>query len=295
MNIAQLGSNTASLAGLGLEEALEETARAGFQAVEMLAFDSMEHSAGPIAGFWFDALSKTRRKRIFKLLEPFESRAMHLPFADERLMSYNRRIAELSRELVEEGIRAAKFFGASTAILHLDAPTNMGGQPLGRHRRRAIDLLRRLADYAANRSVRLGMETMYPRSIHDFAGLVHETGHPALGATLDVGHVWQAAELDELRSAKPTRRLLKRLNEVECELIDLLGPKLFHVHLHGLDPETLRDHRLPDTGVLDFPRIFAALDQIGYEGMLSLELEVRPVRRAVRKARKFFAQFLQTK
>jgi len=292
MNITQLGVNTASLAGLSLDDALTAAARMRFASVELLAFDGMEHRAGQLAGFWFSELPQARRKRILRLLEPFDRRAVHLPFADERPLSYNRRIAQLSVKLIEEGIRGARYFGASTAVIHLNPPTNTGWPTLGGHRGRAIDFLRRLADYAAKRGVRLGMETMYPPSFRDFASLVHETDHPALGATLDVGHVVQAAELGPLRRPRPTRRFITRLNEIECELTKLLGPKLFHAHLHGLDPVTLRDHCMPDTGVLDFARIFSAFGNVNYDGMLSLELEVLPARQAVRKSRKFFAKLL---
>jgi len=289
---SQLGVNTASLAGLTLEETLEEAAKAGFKAVEMLAFEGMSHRAGPLAGFFFDEMQPARRKKIAKLLEPFRLRAVHLDFAHAPLLTYNRRIEKTVLELMREGIRGAEFFGAETAVLHLNAPLNSDGTDLGEHRGRAIDVLRRLADYAAGRSVRLGLETMFPRSIAEFAALVRDVDHEALGATLDVGHVVQAAELDDLRKRPPTKKFIRRLNEIECELIGLLGSKLYHVHLHGLDAETLRDHCHPDTGLPDFAKIFAALDEIRYEGMLSFELEMKPVKRAVRRARKHVARLL---
>ena len=292
MKASQLGVNTASLAGLALEEALLEAASAGFKAVEMLAFEGMSHRAGPLAGFFFDDMKPARRKKILKLLEPFDRRAVHLDFAHTPLLTYSRRIEKTVTASMEEGIRGAAFFGAETAVLHLNAPLNTNGTSLGEYRGRAIDTLRRLADFAARRSVRLGLETMYPRSILDFAALVRETDHAALGATLDVGHVVQAAELDDLRKRPATKKFIRRLNEIECELIRRLGSKLYHVHLHGLHPETLRDHNDPDTGIPDFAMIFVALDEIRYGHMLSFELEMKPVKRAVRRARKYVLRLL---
>jgi len=249
----------------------------------------MTHHAGAVAGFWFDKMPAARRRRIRKLLSPFARRAVHLVFADTPLLSYNEPVARLARRQTQEGIRAAEAFGADVGVIHLRPPVDVERAPLAAHREAAIDLLRDLADYARRRGVRLALETMYPRSIHDFAALIHDADHPALGATLDIGHVVQAAELDELRQGKPDRAFRRRLNALEIELIDLLGPKLFHMHLHGLDPVTLRDHYLPDTGVLDVTRIFAALGRNNYDGMLSVEIEVRPVKTALRKARRYLA------
>jgi len=288
----QLGVNTASLADLSLEETLKDAALAGFESVELLAFEGMSHRAGPLAGFFFDDMKPTRRKKILKGLKGFKNRAVHLDFAHTPLMTYNRRIEKVVTELMQEGIRGAQYFGAATAVIHLNPPLNSDGSSLGAYRDRAIDRLRRLADFAADHSVRLGMETMYPRSIYEFASLIHDVAHEALGATIDVGHVAQASELDDLRKPRPTKKLIKRLNEIEVELTKLLGAKVFHVHLHGLNPDTLRDHCHPDTGVLDFAKIFKALDDIDYEGMLSFELEMRPVKRAIRRARKYILGFL---
>ncbi len=62
-------------------------------------------------------------------------------------------------------------------------------------------------------------------------------------------------------------------NDNILRTIQGLGEKLFHVHFHDVRYEDWRDHRELGTGILDFSRIVAALDEVGYTGLIELELE----------------------
>lgn len=58
-----------------------------------------------------------------------------------------------------------------------------------------IDTLRLLGDYATERRLTIGVETMQPDSIREYADLIAETAHPAVGAAIDTGHIRGAREV----------------------------------------------------------------------------------------------------
>ena len=52
-----------------------------------------------------------------------------------------------------------------------------------------------------------------------------------------------------------------------------LGPKLLHLHLHDVRPDDMRDHRAVGRGLIDYPRLMAALADGGFGGLMTFELE----------------------
>ena len=74
-----------------------------------------------------------------------------------------------------------------------------------------------------------------------------------------------------------------------------LGPKVFHFHVHDIDPETWVEHKPMVHGFVDYPRLFAKLRQVGYTGALVLEIGGDPAMMPeyLRVARDKFKGWLQ--
>lgn len=49
-------------------------------------------------------------------------------------------------------------------------------------------------------------------------------------------------------------------------------PQIRHVHIEDIIDERVHQHLVPGEGAMDFPRIFNTLDEIGYRGMVTVEL-----------------------
>lgn len=119
--------------------------------------------------------------------------------------------------------------------------------------------LTRLADRAAARGVRVGIENLllWLGGTKDGFEWICGLGHPALGVTLDVGHM-------HLADGRP----LHGFGGIG-HVIRSLGPGLFELHLHDFDGA--RDHIELGTGRIDYDDVLLALREIGYGGGAALE------------------------
>ncbi len=59
---------------------------------------------------------------------------------------------------------------------------------------------------------------------------------------------------------------------MNLRIVNELGPKLVHLHIHDINPSTWKEHLPLGTGFVDYPRLIAALRRIGYQGSLVLEI-----------------------
>ena len=283
-----LGLNTASLAGYPLEEALAAAARLGFTAIELLAYEGATHSQGELCGVWFNDLDTAGKDRLLRLLEPFPRRSLHAPFTDAPLLTYNKRTRANAIAQIQETIDLAAFIGAGAIATHANRRNNL---PLEAFWPELLDLYRRLGDYALAHGggVKLGVETGYPEDTQTFARLVREIDHPAVGATLDVGHVRNSVPKDEWG----TKAGIARLNDDIAYLLEALGEKLVHFHIHDVRRTDFRDHRglgnLTENGVIDFPRLIKNLSRTAYAGLWILELEEPDREDALIRSREYLA------
>ncbi|MCX6630086.1 MAG: TIM barrel protein, partial [Candidatus Solibacter sp.] len=114
----------------------------------------------------------------------------------------------------------------------------------------------------------------FPASIAEFVALIKETGHAAVGCTIDVGHQRGYKEL--VARVKPEERGtpagIRAYNDVTHEIIDQLRDKILHFHVHDIDPPTWQEHRPIGTGFVDYARLIGKLRQIGYRGLLMFEI-----------------------
>jgi sugar phosphate isomerase/epimerase len=283
-----LGLNTASLAGYSLADALTAAAELGFQAVELLAYEGATHSQGDLPGLWFNDLDTAGKDRLLRLLEPFPCRSLHAPFTDAPLLTYNKRTRENAIAQLQETIDLASFIGATAIATHANRRNNL---LLDAFWPELLDVYRRLGDYALahGRGVKLGVETGYPEDAPTFARLVQEIDHPAIGATIDVGHVRNSVPKDQWG----TKAGIVKLNDDIAYLLETLGDKVVHFHIHDVRRADFRDHRalgnLDDNGVIDFPRLVTFLSRTSYNGLWILELEEPDREAALTRSRDYLA------
>lgn len=121
---------------------------------------------------------------------------------------------------------------------------------------RLVDECLRLSDDAVYRDIRIAFEPepgMFIDTMDKFAELHAKVNHPCFGLTLDVGHLVCLGEV-------PVGDHIRRWKDW-----------LWNVHLDDMKPG-VHDHLRFGEGVVDFADVFAALKEIGFDGLASVEL-----------------------
>jgi len=260
-----LSASTACFAGTAMEEALELAAGTGFQAVELTLWGGAFHSVGPLPGSWWRETGEAERRSLRECLEPFAFVDGHLPFVECPLVSANPYVEALCRELIGEALDALATLGGRIGVFHIAPCAARSPSELWD---RMVAACRQLGDRAEAAGVRVALETGYP--VGDaFPKLVHEVDHPAVGACVDVGHLVAAVG----REQRNTDHGATAYNRYLLHLLDQLGPKLWHFHMHDVRYDDWRDHREVGTGIIDFPALLADLHARRFGGRLVFELE----------------------
>jgi sugar phosphate isomerase/epimerase len=134
---------------------------------------------------------------------------------------------------------------------------------------RLVEGCKRLADDAAFTNMRLAFEPepgMFIDTMDKFAELHARVNHPALGLTIDVGHLVCNGEL-------PVSKFLTDWGHV-----------LWNVHIEDMR-RGVHDHLMFGEGEVDFTDVFAGLRAANYTGGVYVELS-RHSHDAVNTARK---------
>ena len=267
---ASIGANTA-ITGYGLYEAIDLLRQLGFATIEIHPMGVPQATPGKFPGFEFDMLSEEEKSRIKAALRGFRHLSTHLPYTGVDYFARDEEKARASRRKIEVALEATAYFGAETAVIH---PQPGAGYTLEEAWPVMLRRFRDWGDVAAKNNIKLALETGYPRSVAEFVRLVKEVDHPRVGCTIDVGH--QASYRELVARVKPEERGtphgIKAYNDTTLEIIESLGRKIFHLHVHDIEPATWKEHRPIGTGFVDYPRLFRKLDEIGYDGLLVLEI-----------------------
>ena len=62
------------------------------------------------------------------------------------------------------------------------------------------------------------------------------------------------------------------VNEDPAELVYELSESIGHFHLADIASDRVHNHLIPGRGSIDFCRVFDAMDNIGYDGFVTVEL-----------------------
>jgi len=181
-------------------------------------------------------------------------------------------------EYTKEAIDLAATVTAPAVCVATGRP--LPGNPPERAREYLLDSLHEILDYAEPAGVDVGIEfepELLIESTDEVLALIEEVGRDSLGVNLDVGH---AAVYGE-DPAESVRRCAGHLTGIHLEDIPG-GIRGKHYHL------------IPGEGDLDFGPVFAALDDVGYDGFTTLELYTYPDEpdRAAREAYEAFEGYV---
>lgn len=278
---------TASLPNHGLLDAIATTLRLEFAGVCVFGASGARHSGGLLAGFFWDELDAPMRDSIRAALREFGDdavHAIHAPFTDLPLVSLNPYVEREAMRQVLLSIEAAAVLGLRIVTVHANRPVQMKTPELVE---RTCEKLHALGVAAAKVGVRIGLENVqYPCDPDEYVTLLDNTAHPAVGATLDIGHIIMWLRRDGITRLEGEAGAAL-YNERLWQMIDALGQRIIHIHAHDVRPEDIRDHRAAGRGIIDFPALVSRLNSLNYAGMLEFELEEPDLEQAASDSRAY--------
>ncbi len=287
-----LGSNTA-VQGYGLFAAIELVQQLEFPVIEIHPMGRPEPTPGAFPGFRFGELPPAERRRLRAALKPFRRITTHLPYTGLNWLSRDAVERRKAVETVDIALEGSAYCGARLAVLHPQTLTNEPWQP---HQTEYVEVIRRWADRAQKLGIQIAIETGFPPSVAGFTGLVKAIDHKNVGVTIDVGHQGRYAELVARVAAEDRAKpaSVAAYNETTLSIIDQLGPKVLHLHVHDIDPVTWVEHKPLVHGFVDYPRLFRKLREIAYAGVLVFEIGGDPALMPghLRQARDQFRQWM---
>lgn len=260
-------SVTGCFGGYDLFCAIEAAGRLGFQSVALMPGPVATNSLGELPTLNWYVAADARRRRVKESLRPFKHISIHQAWDNEW----------------RKWLDCAADIGAEIVTIHDGAPAR--GEDAAQFIAKRAAFFRQVGDYAQQRRVKIGIEND-DGPTERYIRLVKAVAHPAVGATIDVGH---CAFFDEVKAVNDAKLRLAKVNDTLNHVVRELGPliRLFHIHnvkrydemvftgfaLCRWKPGSLVDHRIVTEGIVDFRRLFGTLKEIGYRGPLELELE----------------------
>ncbi len=167
-------------------------------------------------------------------------------------------IRRASRLEMRASIETAAFLGARRAVLHYSFMSGMGRNAPALYTVYARESLEEAVDCATQAGIDLCLENLFPQltpfgAVEDWEQCFAR--YPRLGFTLDIGHA-------HIGPDGMTRIL---------DYIHRFRDRLRHVHVS--DNRGRQDEHLAvGDGKIDFPAVAAALNRIGYQGDMTLEI-----------------------
>lgn len=290
MNTMKIALAAVSLPNRSLEDALAITQQQGYEAICIFGATNMRHSGGLLPGFFWEELDAEGRKKLKQAVSPFNAGAVHAPFQDLPLVSTNKYVEQEAIRQIIWSIRAAAELNLEIVTVHASSPIRM---PKEEVLARAVNNLRVLGDEAQKLGVRIGLENViYPTDPDEYVELLDAVDHPAIGATLDIGHIMFWLRRDGItRLEGPTGAAF--YNTCLEQMIDRLGKRIIHLHIHDVRLPDVRDHRAVGRGIIDFPMLIRKLRALDFNGMLEFELEEPDDEQASAESKHCLEQFLQ--
>ncbi|MFZ5866560.1 MAG: sugar phosphate isomerase/epimerase family protein, partial [Thermodesulfobacteriota bacterium] len=261
----QLSFSTNAFVKHSVFEAVERIASVGYKGVELLA---------DIPHLYADSVTEADLERLKALLDRTElhvaninantavgyyGRAFWEPLFEPSLAHPDSDLRRWRIDYSKKCVDIAASLGAPTVSITSGRPVS-GILPT-----KSMVLLhgslQELLEYAAERSVRIGIEYepgLLVERYEELAALIEAMDSPHLGANLDLGHSHVLGEDPEI-------------------VIRGLGSRIFHVHIEDIKG-TKHYHLIPGTGDMDFPKLLATLTRHGYEGFVTVELYTYPDR-----------------
>lgn len=258
MNRSQLCFSTNAFKQTTLEDAIRTIASIGYAGVEVMA--DKPHMRP-------DHFTDTQARDLRRLIDDLGLKVSNVnaftgfcfPDGDTYHPTWVEPDAAKRQQRIDHTLRA------------IDLTAMIGGhdislQPAGPYMGRDVDALYDLfaeglskcVEHARSAAVSLNVEPepglLIERS-DQFDRLKHGyfADEPVIQMNGDLGHLYCVRE-DPASVVRSHRQVLR------------------HVHLEDITAERVHQHLVPGEGVMDFPAIFRALDDIGYRGFITVEL-----------------------
>ncbi len=220
--------------------------------------------------FAMDDLDDELFDELIELREGGIAFTVHAPFRDINIASLNPGAYEAARVDMMRSAEIANRIGATVVNVHPGIHSYFPLQHWPRMKEMERAIYEELSDFGSPRGIRIVAENLIKTNVHfedtwtlDGVITLHDMWNAELkGICLDTGHAHQAG----LDVADAVRRL---------------GPRLKHMHLQDNHGGPIDEHLPIGEGTIDWPSVFAALDEIGYEGYGVFEFGPAEKQRAV--------------
>jgi sugar phosphate isomerase/epimerase len=263
------------------EKAIEVIAKLGFKALDLL-------SVRPHLFYPHD-YTKDELKPMVQLIDSYELKVAAVATSDgtahtSNLTVPNEKVRRWNINHLKASAELASMFDCT--LLTTDAGYY---SPIGSTKEKewhwAKEGLTEAAKTCSDYGVTIALEAGPGTILHDSRDgirMIEEVNHENLRALLDVGHAMITFH-NFWREAGP--------HPVDA-VYDL---KKYLVHTHIQDNQGLLDeHLIPGKGVIDFQVIIDALYDIGYNGYLTLEPNVRDPIKGFKEGKRFLEKLLST-
>lgn len=241
-----------------------------------LGFSAITFSGNPTPdasslSFYWPDLEDEARDQLRSVRRKFDRAVIHAPFVDVPFVSVNPYIERESLRQVLGAVEAAGALDLEAVTIHAGIPHY--SIPDDEFINRLVPVLRQLGDAAAENGTKIGVENWrYPADPDQHSALLDAVDHPAVGATVDLGHIAYWYKRDGIHSLAD-QTAAEEYNARLLRLIDRLGERIVHIHAHDVRPEDIEDHRPAGTGIIDFEAAIERLEGIGFDGLLLLEVK----------------------
>jgi 2-keto-myo-inositol isomerase len=249
MKTTQLAINAISTHHRDLEEALDAYAGAGFHTVELFLPQLKEWLA---LGHGVAGVREQFAARDLRCSGGFETHVVCFGTADTRRKNHDLHIA--NARLIDE-------LGGGTLVVGTDGPEAPFSDPVA-----ALDpiagALHELAQRLEGLDVKIALEFNWSpvvKSLQSAVQVAKQVADPRIGVLFDPAHYY----------VTPTK-----FTDLTAESV----AHILHVHLNDMrdKPGDLShcnsDRVLPGQGILDLPALIGRLEQLGYQGLFSIEM-----------------------
>jgi sugar phosphate isomerase/epimerase len=231
---------------------------------------SFMHAFELSVDFAMDALDDALFDQLRELHEGGVAFTVHAPFRDINIASLNPGAYSAARADMMRTVEIADRIGATVVNVHPGIHSYFPPEHWPQMKKMERDIYEELSDFASPRGIRIVAENLIKTNVHfedtwtlDGVLTLHDEWRGELkGICLDTGHANQAG----LDVAAAVRRI---------------GPRLKHMHMQDNHGGPIDEHLPIGEGLIDWPAVFEALEEIDYQGYGVFEFGPADKQRAV--------------
>ena len=255
----KLAFSTNAYTRFPLTDALRGIKAAGYDGVEILADKPHAYPAGLEADH-----VKTIRDELDRLdlsvsnvnancCFGYWTDAPPEPYFEPSLISPNPRHRADRTNLVYGALQFARDIGA--ANISITSGRCLGGMPPDRAARQFAESVKPILERAEKLGVNVGIECepgLFLEYVAELREWIDRLNHPRFGANLDIGHS-------------------QVIGESIPDVVRVLGDRIWNLHVEDI-PGRKHYHLIPGEGTIGWTALRGALDGVGYDRFLTVEL-----------------------